>query len=127
MKSFFDRPPEDVCPENKACLCLCRGNFITKNIPELKCSGKLKCESFGNLDFLKTINEKELGITDFFENYNFKNGFFIKRVELTEREKRMDFYPAQVPVVTYSPVEIYIKKDKDTNIVHISTKSFESI
>ncbi len=125
LKSSFNRP--DNCKKDKACICLCKEFKEGKN-NLFECLSKTKCDKFETINFLDIISANEIGITDFWKEYTFTNGFFIflkvKRNQLSEQEKKTGFYPANVPTIFYSPIPIYIKKDRN-NIVYISTKPFE--
>lgn len=128
-KSYFTRPGS--CEKDKACLCLCKKFKLDKE-EEIICSSKqeIECKPLENINFKEEINESELGATIFFAEYTFKNGFFLKKIKLSEKDKKPS--PAEVnyglietitpiPAVDYYPVNLYIKKDRD-NIVYINTE-----
>ena len=83
-RSVFQRP--EICDLGQACLCLCRGEFEqtetidTAKVPmPMHCDGSLICEQIVNVDFLKSLTNKQLKARELFKGYNFKGGFHFKR------------------------------------------------
>lgn len=121
-KSYFERPDIDDCKKGTACLCFCKGKFkqttkFDKDIAPLECDGKLRCNPFDDLDFPSEIKSEEIGegLSSVGPRYTFNGGFYIGRGT---------GFSKYIPTFSHSPIEIYIKKDRN-NTIYISTEAFE--
>jgi len=142
FNSYFERKDIENCEKGTACICLCKEKFketagkldLGHKPVAVICEKKIECKPLYNSDFPSEIKIEEIGdnLAYLGREYKFKGGFYFAEYKKVKQYNEQSPEPVKevrelnpyYPFFSYSPQQIYLKKDRN-NIVYISIKPFE--